>query len=215
MKTNARLLPLLGAVLITAAACREGAEVPPQSTPATAAADFGYVTGLESAPVTVIEYSDFGCPYCAQFALRTYPELHTEFVLSGQVRWIYVPFVIGRFPNGGSAALAGECAGEQGRFWSMHDLLFAHQAEWRREAPADELFAQLADSAGADVPRFQECYRENRPAERIRMHNDLARGAQVRGTPSFRIDGRVVEGALPIEQFRNVLQYAVLSSGQR
>lgn len=214
MKTNLRLLPLLGALLLAAGACREASDTRGESEPAAAAADFGYVTGLATAPVTVVEYSDFGCPYCAQFALRSYPELHTEFVLSGQVRWIYVPFVIGRFPNGGPAALAAECAGEQGRFWPMHDLLFQHQAEWRREGPADDVFLALADSAGVDLPRFQECYRENHPAERIQMHNDLARGAQVRGTPSFRINGRVVEGALPTEQFRNVLQYAVLSSQQ-
>src|SRR5690606_24185800 len=111
-------------LLIMLGACTGGDEDDTQPPAATGldVTGVGWVTGLDDAPVTVIEFSDFGCPFCAQFALDTYPTLHTEFVLAGQVRWIYVPFVIGRFPNGEGAALAGECAGEQGRFWQMHDI---------------------------------------------------------------------------------------------
>lgn len=220
MKTKPRLLPLLSILFVALGACRgdgdTGAESEPEIVTGQVAGlpieGLGYATGLESAPVTVIEFSDFGCPYCAQFALDTYPELHTEFVLSGSVRWIFVPFVIGRFVNGEGAALAGECAGEQGRFWQMHDRLFEHQGEWRREGPPDELFLQLAESVGLDVPRFEQCYRENPHAERIERHNQLARQAQVRGTPSFLVNGRQVEGALPQDQFRSLLDYAVLTA---
>jgi protein-disulfide isomerase len=210
MQTMFRSL-VLSWLLVTLGACRGGSDSdspPPLEAPPDVTG-LGWVTGLDDAPVTVIEFSDFGCPYCAQFALDSYPVLHTEFVLAGQVRWIYVPFVIGRFPNAEGAAIAGECAGEQGRFWQMHDILFQNQARWRREGPSDELFYQFADSVGVDGPRFQECFRENRPGERIERHNALARQVGVRGTPSFLVNGRPVEGALPTAQFRTLLEYSV------
>jgi protein-disulfide isomerase len=208
---------LLGAFLLLVSGCSRGPdeEVEPAGPPPQLdMAGMGYSTGLDDAPVTVIEFSDFGCPFCAQFALDTYPQLHTEFVLSGRVRWIYVPFVIGRFPNGGAAALAGECAGEQSRFWAMHDQLFLHQSEWRRDGSPDELLFELAGTIGLDRDRFQECYAQNRPGSRIETHNALARRVGVRGTPSFLVNGRPVEGALPIDQFRTVLEYAVATAQQ-
>ncbi|MEX2571303.1 MAG: thioredoxin domain-containing protein [Gemmatimonadota bacterium] len=206
------------AVLLAAAGCRgeanSGADAGPQAPPAAGlpVEGLGYATGLESAPVTVIEFSDFGCPYCAAFALDSYPDLHGEFVLSGQVRWIYIPFVIGRFPNGDTAAIAAECAGRQDRFWPMHDMVYARQSDWRRQGPADELFLEMADSIGLDLAEFGTCYRENHPAERIARHNELARLAGVRGTPTFVINGRPVEGALPPDHFRTLLEWAVAAA---
>ncbi|MQA91721.1 MAG: thioredoxin domain-containing protein [Gemmatimonas sp.] len=214
MRTMFRIGTLFGVLLVLSGGCDRGGESqePPASDAKTVGPDIGHATGLESAPVTVVEFSDFGCPYCAQFALNTYPQIHTEFVLGGHVRWIYVPFVIGRFPNGDAAALAGECAGEQSRFWPMHDLLFQHQSQWRRAGPADDVFYQFADSVGLDASRFDECYRENHPGARIERHNELARRAGVRGTPSFLVNGRQIEGALPPDQFRALLEWAVTAA---
>src|SRR5690606_28569884 len=69
--------------------------------------ELGYAAGPADAPLTVVEFSDFGCPYCARFALESYPQLEREFVEGGMVRWVYVPFVMGNFPNGDLAARAG------------------------------------------------------------------------------------------------------------
>jgi protein-disulfide isomerase len=176
------------------------------------ASDVGYSTGLEDAPVTVIEFSDFGCPYCAQFALNTYPGIHGEFVLSGQVRWVYVPFVLGIFPNGEGAARAAECAGDQDRFWPMHDVLYDRQPEWRREGASETLFEGYAEEVGLDVASFRTCYAEDHPAERIATSNRLARQASVRATPTFLVNGRPVEGALPPEHFRALLEWAVAAA---
>lgn len=165
----------------------------------------GYVHGPEDAPITVYEFSDFGCPYCAKFALETYPALHREFVATGKVRWAYVPFVMGTFPNGGEAAKAAECAGEQDRFWVMHDRLFASQREWKGSSSADTLFLQYARELDLDTGRFESCYRENRGGERLALQNYVADALRVRATPSFFINGRLVEGALPIDAFREIL----------
>lgn len=168
----------------------------------------GYSRGSPTAPVTVVEFSDFGCPYCAKFALESLPQLQQEFIESGKVRWQYVPFELGIFPNGGEAARAGECAGEQDRFWEMHDLLYQRQREWKASDTPETLFRGFAQALGLDVGRFASCYQENRPAERIALNNEVTTQLGVRATPSFLVNGRPVEGALPLEQFRMLLQWA-------
>ena len=168
----------------------------------------GYDRGRADAPVVVVEFSDFGCPFCATFATSTYPALHREFVATGKVRWKYVPFVMGMFPNGAQAARAAECAAEQGKFWEMHDRLFAAQREWKRSANPAGLFAGYARQAGADLPRFSSCYREDRGGGRTRAGNRAADAARIRATPSFIVNGRLVEGALPLETFRQLLSSA-------
>lgn len=170
--------------------------------------ELGFARGAADAPVTVVEFSDFGCPYCARFALETYPELHEEFVETGAVRWRYVPFVLGSFPNGDLAARASECAGEQERFWEMHDRLFARQREWKRADDAEALFASLAAELGLDEARFRDCYASGRTEGRTRAANDAAREAGVRATPTFFINGRRIEGALPADHFRMLLNWA-------
>lgn len=203
-------------------------ELPPGEPPAPPAADVraalqeavapdgpGYDRGTARATVTVLEFADFGCPYCARFAKATYPALAAEFVRTGKVRWKYVPFVMGMFPNGGEAARAAECAGDQGpaAFGRMHDRLFAGQSEWKATADAAGLFRSYAVETGLDPSRFAACYAGDEPDRRIRVSNDLADHLGVRATPTFFIDGRRVEGALPADQFRGVLLDALRTRG--
>ena len=174
----------------------------------------GYDRGATRAPVTVVEFADFGCRYCAAFAAETYPKLANEFVKPGLVRWRFVPFVLGMFANGGGAARAGVCAGEQGAvaFGRMADWLFTAQGEWQRAGdPAGE-FRRLADVAGLDAARFASCYLGAASDTLIRAANDLADQLGVRATPTFFVNGRRVEGALPVEQFRTVLVDALRQS---
>ncbi|HVH11425.1 MAG TPA: thioredoxin domain-containing protein [Longimicrobium sp.] len=168
----------------------------------------GYDRGRADAPVVVVEFSDFGCTFCAMFATSTYPTLHREFVATGRVRWKYVPFVMGMFPNGDEAARTAECAAEQGKFWEMHDRLFTMQREWKRRGSSAALFAGYAREIGLHAGRFASCYREDRGGARTRANNRAADAARIRATPSFIINGRLVEGALPVETFRQVLTAA-------
>ena len=166
----------------------------------------GYARGSEDAPVKVYEFSDFGCPFCALFASGTYQELHEEFVETGLVRWTFVPFVMGMFPNGAEAARAAECAGEQERFWEMHDLIYDTQSEWKATRSAEMFFNDLAARTGLDTGRFASCYREDRAGHRTAVNNRAAAALHVRATPSFFVNGRLMEGAPPGAQFRQVLQ---------
>ena len=165
----------------------------------------GYSRGKEDAPVTVYEFSDFGCPYCGKFALETYPSLHKEFVATGKVRWTYVPFVMGMFPNGKEAARAAECAAEQQNFWAMHDLLYKKQNEWKPSNNPEGLYNAYARELDLTEERFASCYRGDRGAARTALNNRAADALYVRATPTFFVNGRLVEGALPLEQFREIL----------
>lgn len=167
----------------------------------------GHVRGSPHAPVTVIEFADFGCPYCAKFALETYPTLHREYVETGKVQWHQVRIVMGVFPNAAEAARAAECAAEQGEdaFWAMHDLLYQRQEEWKGADDPERLFGRYAADLELDVERFGSCYREDRPRPRVMAANALAVENGIRGTPTFFVNGLRVEGALRLEQFRMVL----------
>lgn len=169
--------------------------------------EVGHVRGADDAPVIVIEFSDFGCPYCGMFAIGTYPTLHDEYVATGKVQWRLVPFVMGMFPNGAEAARAAECATEQGEdaFWAMHDLIYERQTGWKSTRTPESLFRRFAAEIGLDETQFASCYQENRSGTRVEASNALAAQAGVRATPTFFVNGRAVQGALPVEQFRMIL----------
>ena len=182
---------------------------------ALSAAGPGYDRGVGSATVTVLEFSDFGCPYCARFATATYPRLAEAFVKTGKVRWKYVPFVMGMFPNGGEAARAAECAADQGRtaFGRMHDLLYQRQDEWKGASDPAALFRGYAGRAAMNVDRFASCYASDATQARIRASNELADRMGVRATPTFFVNGERIEGALSADQFREVLLDALGGAG--
>jgi protein-disulfide isomerase len=202
LRTLKTVLPAVA--LATALGCQ-----PSDPTPITREAvsldGMGYALGSGAAPVTVVEFSDFGCPYCASFALDTYPAIHAEFVETGRVRWIFVPFVLGIFPNGETAAMAAECAAAQGGFWGMHHILFQRQREWRREDAPPTLFLDFAALAGLEGAPFERCLTGGETAARLAHQVRTGQRIGMRATPSFVINGRLVEGALPYEQFRALL----------
>jgi protein-disulfide isomerase len=169
----------------------------------------GYDRGSATAPVVVVNFSDFGCPYCGSFARETEPVLEREYVRTGKVFFKYVPFVMGMFPNGQQAARASECSAEQGKFWAMHDLLYAKQAEWKRSISPYRVFQGYAPTLGLDVARFSKCYAGQEVHARTRRANEAAEALGVRVTPSFVVNGQGVEGALPIAEFRRLLDAAI------
>jgi len=159
------------------------------------------------ARVTVVEFSDFGCPYSRRFALTTFPTLREEYVDAGKVRWRFVPFVLGMFSNGSEAMRASTCVAEQGEqaFWAMHDTLFTAQDEWKAARDADTLFLRYAEASGADGETFLACYRDARSADRVAAARALATDGGVRSTPTFFVNGQIVQGAVPLGEFRSVL----------
>jgi protein-disulfide isomerase len=167
--------------------------------------------GNSDAKVTVIEFSDFQCPFCKQHNDETQPALDEEFVDSGQVMWVYKHFPLSIHPQAPAAGAAAECAADQGKFWEMHHALFANPEEWSVQEP-NPVFEALAAEVGLDVAAFTACMENGEAAERVT--NDMSEGAPfVQGTPTFIVlyngEGQIIPGALPLDTFQQVLQEAV------
>jgi protein-disulfide isomerase len=171
----------------------------------------GYDKGNPDAPVVIIEFGDFGCSACSMFARETMGALEREFINSGRVRWKYVPFVMGNFPNSDEATKAAECAAQQNSFWSMHDVLYSRQKEWNRLRDPREQLIAFAVELGLERGRFELCYATDPRQDHIRRTNEAARLLMIRGTPTFFINGRRAVGALPIAEWRKII--ALVESG--
>lgn len=176
----------------------------PGATQGVDVTKLGYDRGMAGARILVVEFADFGCSACGQFARDVWPELQREFVATGRVQWKYVPFILGMFPNGDEAATAAECAADQDAFWSMHDLLYAKQKEWNKLKDPGPKFAQFARDLGLDANRFSRCYRSDAVAARTKQNDDAARELMVRSTPTFFVNGQRAVGALPITEWRKI-----------
>jgi len=172
----------------------------------------GYNEGNpEEAVIRVVEFSDFGCVFCARFHMQDYETLHDEFVAGGDVVWKYVPITIGGFPNGNLAALTAECVGEQGEFAPIRDLLFENRETWIATPTAEsgELFRSYAEAVGADMAAWEQCLTAGEASARIEQSNQMAGELGVRGTPTFIVEGFPVQGAPPLADFQDALRQMV------
>ncbi len=181
---------------------------PDRPVPDVPLAELYHEISPKNAQITVVEFSDFGCPYCGRFERNEFPVLRKEFVETGKVRWRFVPFVLGMFPNGSQAMRSSTCVAEQDEsfFWKMHDELFANQDTWKNARAPEALFRKYAVAAGADGDKFASCYDSKRAEDRETAANALARKSGVNSSPTFFVNGHMVQGALSLAQFRAILQ---------
>ena len=161
--------------------------------------ELGFDFGSAEAPIQVIEFSDYGCGYCRRFHTETFPTLRKDYIETGKVRWKYVTYVSGMFPNGLPAAFFAECAAEQGHFPSISDLLYERQADWKGESDPFPAFEELAREVGVDVDELGACIDEERPKGRVRSGVVSGRRLGIRGTPAFLANGVPLMGAQPLE----------------
>jgi len=162
--------------------------------------------GSPTAPITVYEMSDFQCPYCRSFALETFRALEQEYISPGKVRWVFVNFPLTSVhANAVAAASTALCAARQDAFWPVHDLLYAHQDTWAPLKEPGPFFLSLADSAGISKPKLLECVKSPATVSEIRYEAEGAERAGAGSTPTFYIEGGLLEGALPLPVFRQVL----------
>jgi protein-disulfide isomerase len=172
----------------------------------------GYVIGSPSAPVEVIEFADFECPACAQFATLHEPDVRSRLVQTGQIRlrFLDLPLVEIGHRNSPTASLAAACANEQGKFWEMHDEIFAVQDRWatQRTGNPRAVIDPLARKIGLDVQRYEQCMSSRRYLANIQAHRQAAQRYSVQSTPSFVIGGRVYSGNLPYDEFKRYVDQA-------
>ena len=162
--------------------------------------------GEADAPVTVVEVSDYGCSHCRNFNVGgTAESLDSLYVDTGQVRWIILPYALGN--HSAPTAVASMCAAEQDAFWSFHESMFELQTT--DIALSEEAFIQSADALDLDMEAFRECLSENRYAPTVQSNIAAARRAGVSATPTFFINGEMVEGNQPLSNFQRIIDSAL------
>lgn len=164
--------------------------------------------GEDSATVTLIEYSDFQCPFCKRFYDSVLSRIVTDYVKTGKVKLSYKNYA---FLGDESrwAAQAAECAADQGKFWEMHELLFTRQQGENTGAFSKENLINLAKEIKVDGAKFSDCV--NQDATLARVQEDISEGNRigVRGTPTFLLNGKLIVGAQPYEAFKTALDEAL------
>lgn len=173
------------------------------------AADTSRILGSAQAPVWLIEVSDFQCPFCKQWHDQTYSMIINDYVKTGKVRLAYVNFPLSIHANARAAATAAMCAGAQGKFWPMHDALFATQERWEGESDPSTTFDSLATSLGVKAADYHACLTSPSIAGLINGDQDRAQRGGVGSTPSFWVGSKLVEGAVPPAEMRAELDRAL------
>ncbi len=156
--------------------------------------------GDADAPVTIVEWSDYECPFCARFYDQTLGQIQTEYIDKGLVKLVYRDFPLGFHANAQKAAEAAECAGEQGKYFDMHDALFDNGV-----AGGVSSFKQFAADIGLDTDEFNECLDSGAMADEVAKDLKDGSAAGITGTPGFIINGKLVSGAQPFSVFKQVI----------
>jgi len=159
------------------------------------------VLGDDDAPITIIEFSDYECPFCTRFYLNTLPQIKSEYIDTGKVKLIYRDYPLGFHANAQKAAEAAECAGEQGKYYEMHDKLFDEGVNGGVSS-----FKQYAKEIGLNAGEFNECLDSGEMASEVQKDFQDGQRVGVRGTPTFFINGQYLSGAQPFEVFKQVIE---------
>ena len=161
----------------------------------SARADSGRVMGNASAPVWVIEASDFQCPFCKQWHDEEFQKLVDRYVKTGKIRLAFLNMPLGMHQHAVVAAEAAMCASVQGKFWQMHDALFASQKEWESLDDPNAMFASLAGKAGVNLASWQKCMKDHLTLPMIQADRERVVAARVNSTPTFFVGDQIIPGA--------------------
>ncbi len=153
--------------------------------------------GPEDAPVTLIEYTDFQCPFCGR-AQATLEALRERY--GNRIRFVFKNLPLGMHQNARFAAETAMCAKDQGKFWELHDWLFAHHTELDQEHVMKQ-----AEEMGLDVEALKSCLDKKLHSSEINQDIEEAGGFGITGTPGFVINGRLITGAQPVENFESII----------
>ncbi len=160
--------------------------------------DSDHILGSKDAEVVLIEYSDFQCPYCGRHAPNL-KKLYEE--LGDDIAIVFRHFPLSFHANALSAAVASECAAEQGKFWEYHDALFANQSDLGKD-----LYEKIATDLGLNISDFNECLDSGKYENEIKAEMEGGSSAGVTGTPGTFVNGNLVKGAVPYETLKSIVE---------
>jgi protein-disulfide isomerase len=164
--------------------------------------------GPANAKVTVVEYSDFQCPYCEIFFQQTYPQIRKKY--GDQIRFVYQYYPLsGIHPDANAAANAAACADEQGKFWDYHDTLFTNQSDLSHDA----LIKYAQQVKVGDIAQFTTCLTSSKYQSKVDGQENAGSGYQVSGTPTFFINGNILVGAQTFQTFDSMISAELQQAG--
>lgn len=170
----------------------------------------GHLMGHADAPVQVLEFGDFECPGCGNFAMVTEPDVRARLINTGIVAFHFYDFPLVQHINSFTAHLAAACADDQGKFWEMHDRLYAGQDEWSdltnpsMKSPLP-IFARYAKEMGLDVSTWETCVTTQKYTAKIKGNQAEGNRRNVSQTPTFVIGDKQMAGALPYDEFKKIV----------
>lgn len=173
----------------------------------------GHLLGDPLAPVQVMEFGDFECPHCGDWSTITEPDIRERFIKTGIVAFRYFDVPLSGFKHSYTAHLAASCAEEQGKFWEMHDKLYATQPTWREDVTNDPMsvFRKFATGFGIDVAKWEDCVVKQKPAARIKGNREEGMRLKIQGTPTFVIGDKMI-GAVNFDQFKALVDTALAAA---
>jgi protein-disulfide isomerase len=170
----------------------------------------GYLLGSATAPVTIVEFADFECPACGNFATITEPDVRARLVNTGKANFRFYDLPLEIHKNTWQASHAAACANDQGKFWEMHDRLFAGQHEWNGEVTSNptKVHRGYAKELGLDVDKWESCVKSGTHQRAIAANRAEAIRLNVGSTPTFVIGGKMIPGSLPYDQIARLVDEA-------
>lgn len=167
--------------------------------------------GSEKAPVTIVEFSDFQCPFCRKFYNDAYQEIKKTYIDTGKVRMVFRHYPLSFHPAARPAAIASQCAFDQGKFWEYHDLMFEEQDKQGQGTVtfgAAELKA-WAQKLGMNASKFNSCLDSSEHGDIVDTDMKVAGTLGITGTPSFVVNGKLIVGAQPFSTFKEAIDAAL------
>jgi protein-disulfide isomerase len=171
----------------------------------------GYLMGSATAPVQVLEFADFECPACGSFATLTEPDMRKRLVETGTISFRFLDYPLPIHLNTWDASMAAACANEQGKFWDMHDRIFATQDQWSTEATGrpKAVFSRLAGEIGLDAAQWNDCYDTQKYKLNIAANLKEGERRLVQSTPTFIVGDKMIPGALGYDQLKAYVDSAM------
>jgi protein-disulfide isomerase len=208
---------VIGAVLIVRAARGGGSAARAVDVQATPTQAEGYLMGNPNAPVQILEFADYECPHCGEFATITEPDVRKRIVEAGLASYRFFDFPLPGFRNSIPASNAAACASDQGKFWEMHDQLFHAQPEWSSQVTSNpkRIFLRYAKDLGLDTGEWEKCYDEQRHLPRILANREEGIRRHVQSTPTFVIGNKMIAGTIPFDVFKAYVDSAAAQVAQQ
>jgi protein-disulfide isomerase len=177
----------------------------------------GYVLGNPDAPVQILEFADFECPACGDFAVVTEPDVRKRLIETGQASLRFLDFPLPSHRNSWAASNAAACANEQGKFWEMHDGIFENQDRWNAIATSRPkgVFEDIARNVGLDVGKWEECFDAQKFRLNIAANQREGERRRVGSTPTFVIGSRMIPGNLGFDRIKAYVDTALAEGGTR